>query len=152
MADFAILRERLRKFVTHQFGRGASPAEIAAGEQALGLTFPESYRAFLSEFGWGGVEDIEVFGLGLDVPTFLDLVRVTHVERLEAEPQLPQHLLPILNDGYGNHYCLDTSIRNDNESPVVFWDHEAGPDQEPEVVASTFVDWLMQEVEEREER
>jgi hypothetical protein len=80
---------------------------------------------------------LELFGVGSDVPTYLDLVRMTESERSVARPHIPPSLIPILNDGFGNHYCLDTESLHDGECPVVFWDHEKGAKQDPEVVFVT---------------
>ncbi len=102
------------------------------------------YRQFLRRFGWGGVEDIELFGLGADVPSFLHLVVMTESERSEMSPALPTHLIPVMNDGGGNLYCLDS--RGAAEPPVVFWDHTAGEDQQPQQVAADFVAWLSEEL------
>lgn len=147
--DFDELRERLLAFPVKQFGHGATTDEIEQAEAKLGVVLPESFRAFLQQLGWGGVEDIELYGLGSDVPEFLDLVRVTEAERTVMQPPLPPHLVPVLNDGGGNHYCLDSSRQFRGESPIVFWEHESGPLQQPEDVANSFPDWLAEELDAR---
>jgi hypothetical protein len=48
-----------------------------------------------------------------------------------------------MNDGFGNHYCLDTGSLHDGECPEVFWDHEKGVRQEPEFVSPQFDLWLL---------
>lgn len=121
------LRERLRSAGLKR--RGASAAEIEEAELSLGVRFPDQYRRFLAEFGWGGVAHGELYGLGPDVPPHLDLVRATISERSEMAPAIPGHLLPVMNNGGGDHYCLDTSVVG--EAPVVFWSHEEPADQEP---------------------
>jgi hypothetical protein len=62
-------------------------------------------------------------------------------ERTEAEPPLPHRLLPLENNGAGDHYCIDLS---DPRDPVV-WSHEAagGVGHRPDVVAPTFVEWAL---------
>ena len=47
-----------------------------------------------------------------------------------------------MNDGFGNHYCLDVSRMENGVCPVVFWDHEEPDDQETEEVTPDFVAWL----------
>lgn len=138
MDSFSELEARLLRFSSREFGTGASADALAAAERALGVTIEGSYRRFLMRFGWGGVEHLEVNGLG--APPHLDLVRLTRSERAEMEPGLPDHLLPLMNDGAGNLLCLDTRIMG--EPPVVFWDHEAGPEQTPDKVAQSFSLWL----------
>jgi cell wall assembly regulator SMI1 len=130
-------------FTDKECGRGAELPEIANGEQILGVTFPESYRNFLSDVGWARFAHEQVFGIGSDVPAHLDLVRITLAERSEFEPRMPPHLIPIMNDGMGNHYCLDTSVMKNQECPVIFWDHEQTSKQIPERAADTFDAWLI---------
>ena len=90
---------------------------------------------------------MELYGLGDDVPKYLDLKRVTMSERDEMIPRIPPHLVPILNDGSGNHFCLDSKGIAGADCPVVFWDHDSRDDQEPEVIAGGFVQWLNTELD-----
>ena len=138
------LSRQLREYRGRKLlGHGASPADISTAEAALGTKLPESYTAFLREFGWGGVDSWELFGVGAGVPSYLDLVRMTESERTTFHPHIPPHLVPVMNDGFGNHYCLDTASLHDGECPVVLWDHEKGARQKPEVVSSQFDQWLL---------
>lgn len=95
------LYARIRKYPSATFGVGASDDEVALVEAALGVRLPAAFVAFLHEFGWGGAGDLELFGCGKDVPPYLDLVRLTISERMEARPALPHYLVPIANDGMG---------------------------------------------------
>jgi cell wall assembly regulator SMI1 len=142
--NFERLNERLRSFACKQFGCGASDTEINHAERSLSVKLSTSYRNFLHEFGWGGVEHLEIFGLGSDVPHYLDLINMTQRERTEMEPAIPNYLVPLMNDGGGNHYCLDTRKMKNGECPVVFWDHELGRKQQPALVAASFDNWLME--------
>jgi cell wall assembly regulator SMI1 len=147
--NFESVKDRLEAFPDHEFGRGAQPEEIRGAEQLLQVRFPASYRSFLREFGWGGVEDIELFGLGGDVPPHLDLVRMTESEREEMRPRLARYLIPIMNDGGGNLYCLDASEPFREEYPVVLWDHEAGDSQQPDEIAADFSSWFSEQLDMR---
>jgi SMI1-KNR4 cell-wall len=131
-------------------GRGASDQEIADAERELGVRLPQSYRAFLSNFGWAEIRNDILYGVGTDVPQGLTLTRTAYAERHELEPRIPQHLVPIMNDGAGNNYCLDTSRFHGDECPVVFWDHEHwdGPNQSPEEVSPSFDHWLINRITE----
>ena len=140
--DFESLKNRLDEHPAKDLGSGVRIAEIEEAELEIGCPLKGSYRSFLETFGWGGVGDVEVFGLGHDVPRHLDLIAVTKSERNEAQPALPSHLIPVMNDGAGNLYCLDAGEAYREDYPVVFWDHEAGRDQEPELVADDFAEWL----------
>lgn len=144
MTSYEDTAARLLSFKTREFGRGASEEAIARAEKTLGVSIRGGYRRFLRQFGWGGVEHLELYGLGRDVPPHLNLVRVTLSERNEAEPRLPHHLVPVMNDGSGNLHCLDT--RNQNEPSIVFWDHEAMEDQKPEFEATDFSSWLAEQL------
>jgi hypothetical protein len=44
--------------------------------------------------------------------------------------------------------CFDTTRPEDGEYPVVWWNHEMDEDQEPEDAASSFLDWIEQELKE----
>jgi len=147
--DFAILKRRLEAFPDSDLGKGATDADIREAEVALGASLRGGYRAFLRSFGWGGTGDIELFGLGADVPQHLNVVTVTTSERREAQPPLPSHLIPVMNDGGGNLYCIDVSEAYRDECPIVFWDHEAGPNQDPEQVSDSFTVWLSQRLDDQ---
>lgn len=142
--SFDDLRERVRALDNKELGTGATQQKIDDAERTLRITIPRSYRQFLGEFGWARFAHQELYGLGCDVPPYLELVRNTHVERNTMSPRLPPELIPLMNDGGGNHYCLDTSRMENAECPVVFWDHEAGEDQQTETVASRFDVWIIE--------
>src|SRR5207247_2644874 len=96
-------------------------AEIVEAEDLLGVAIPPSFGSFLRDFGWISAGPWEIFGLGNDVPHWLALVSITISERTEAHRPLPHHLLPFVNDGGGNLYCLDTAqVTENEEAPVVF--------------------------------
>ena len=130
------------------FGRGASDREISDAEHALGVRFPEGYKLFLSRFGWAEIGPDVFYGLGTDAPAGLTVVKNAFSERYEARPHIPHHLVPIMNDGAGNNYCLDTSCFRGNECPVVFWDHEHldGSDQIPTPTAESFDQWIVDRI------
>jgi cell wall assembly regulator SMI1 len=136
---FDELRTLLNRSGPLEVGKGATKAEIEAAEQALGVSIRGDYRGFVQEYGWGGVGYIELYGLGDDVPPHLNLVDITQSERTEMSPCLRTELLPIMNDGGGNLYCLDTKP---DGPKVVFWDHEDTADQAPVVDAPDFSAWL----------
>jgi cell wall assembly regulator SMI1 len=129
-------------------GAGATDREIAEAEHTLDVHFPKSYRAFLSRFGWAQIYYDTLYGLGPDVPRGYALVRNALSERYEAHPLIPHHLVPIMNDGAGNNYCLNTSNLHGGECPVVFWDHEHedGPNQAPQQVSPSFDQWLIDRI------
>jgi cell wall assembly regulator SMI1 len=141
------LIRRLRSFRESEFGRGATSQEIKLAEEQLGVEFSGGYKAFLGQFGWASLEGLEIYGLGDDVPAYLDLRKVTLSERAQMRPRLPSRLLPLMNDGAGNHYCLDAESGEQGECVVVFWNHNLGESQDPEYVAPNLEAWLSEELD-----
>ncbi|SRR6266496_6692043 len=137
------MKQKIRGLPQAELGCGAAAEVVLAAEQQLALVFPPSYREFLREFGWIRFNHFEIYGLGADAPDYLNVVRNTLAEREEMSPGLPRHFVALMNDGAGNHYCLDTGTAKDGEAVVVFWDHESSQDQEPEFVAVSFAEWLI---------
>ncbi len=135
--------EKIRSFEEKELGKGSSLREILDAEKRLSMLFPLSYKAFLTAYGWACFGHLQVFGLGMDIPSYLDVVLNTLSEKNEMYPPLRDGLIAIVNDGAGNHYCLNTSAMEHLECPVVFWDHELGEDQELEYISPTFADWLI---------
>ena len=129
-------------------GAGASDQEIVDVERAIGVQLPNSYKAFLATFGWARIDHDPLYGVGPDVPRPYALVRHVISERTDCEPAIPKHLVPFMNDGAGNHYCLETSYMRDGECPVVFWDHEHedGSDQSPLQLSSSFDHWIVDRI------
>jgi cell wall assembly regulator SMI1 len=130
------------------YGRGASDREISDAEHVLGVRFPEDYKFFLSRFGWAEIGCDILYGLGTDAPYGHSVVKNAVSERHEAQPHIPHHLVPIMNDGAGNNYCLDTLRFHGGECPVVFWDHEHpnGSNQVPIDVAQSFGQWIVDRI------
>lgn len=148
MIPFSYLAARIRATEGISFGSGVSDVEIETASRELGVPIKGSYRAFLRTFGWASLPYTEVYGLGEGMPyAGLELVRVTKQERTEAYPLTPHHLLPVENDGSGDLYCLDTRVSVD--PPVVFWGHERGDHQVPEVVAGDFSTYLWETNDEK---
>jgi hypothetical protein len=71
------MRERIKAFDDKDCGHGATANEIGEAENALSVVFPQSYHRFLREFGWARFSHQELYGLGSDVPAYLEIVRNT---------------------------------------------------------------------------
>lgn len=125
-------------------GPGATAEEIANCERELGVRFVGSFSDYLQTSGWLRVGTSEIYGLGENIPLWRRLKEMTLSERTEMYPPLPPYLVTFYNDGFGNQHCLDSRVVVDGEQRIVFWNHEAGPDQTPEPIASSFADWLRQ--------
>jgi hypothetical protein len=131
----------------HDAGSPVGDAEIEAAERELGA-FPEPYRQFVREFGWLEIAGCTVYGLGDDVPAFLDVVRETLAERQDFEPGLDDGYIAIGPDGAGNLWCVETAAAGDPAAPVLFRDHERSDGgTNLELDADDFVGWLLERLE-----
>lgn len=139
--------ELLRTLGTKDHGSGANEEEIAGAERAIGVQLPEDYKLFLRDLGWGGAGHWELYGLGEDVPSHLDLVDNTHFHRTERQVPVPATLVPIMDDGGGNAYCFDTERTKNGRAPIVLWYLELEEDQVPEDVAPEFASWFQERVQ-----
>ena len=102
------------------FTGGVSAELIMEIENELDVKLPESYKWFLSHYGYGGINGVLIQGVGLD--RSLQVVNATCSLR---EYGLPENLVVIENmDEYV--YCLDASQMNNNECPIVDWDQSNG--------------------------
>jgi cell wall assembly regulator SMI1 len=119
-------------------GAGASSREIDDAEAALSVRFPAELREYLTRVGWIA-HGMGYYGLGADVPDKkrFGLVENTRWEREEAGPPMQRHLVPILNNGGGDHWCVDTRSGN-----VVEWLHEFDEDQMPEFAHASLAEWM----------
>ena len=110
-------------------GEPASLEFIKSTEDHMGVKFPTSYKEFLRAYGWAEIYGNYFFGVGLNIPSIFNLPKVSLDEHTIVQPVMPMHLIPVLNDGAGNHYCLDTSHYDGlNECKIAFWDHELNSD------------------------
>jgi cell wall assembly regulator SMI1 len=131
---------RARDDVT--MGTGCDEKVVHHAERALGVTFPSGLRDYLIRFGHLELGHFEMFGLGEDLPDYLDLVKMTRSERTETGCPVRSDLVPLLNDGGGNLYCIGTT--GAAAGTIFFWDHERGPGQEPARCASSLTEWVVE--------
>jgi antitoxin YobK len=96
---------------------------IGRAEQALGLSFPPSYKRFLSRLGCGSIFGEEFYGLvneDFENATAPNGIWVTLEERRSVD--LPESLIVVGSTGDGGDYAIDVSQKNsEGESPVVEW-------------------------------
>lgn len=134
--EFSVLEARILALPEREQGPRATIEEIGAAERKLGLKLSGGYRRFLERFGWLAAGPIEIYGVGAGVPKHMSLVEIALSERTEMRPRLQPNLVPVMNDGGGNLYCIDTT--SGTEPVVVFWDHNLHSDQEPEQDSGSF--------------
>jgi hypothetical protein len=130
------LVERVRRRLTEHENRcqiaGPAPeTAISAAEEALGVTFPPSYRHFLRTFGGiaipphlGVVHDFVGVPVGVNgsADATNDVVHRTLDAR--ANRKLGEHLVVVgMGAQYQEWFCLDTSQSHANgEYPVMLFD------------------------------
>jgi hypothetical protein len=147
--EFSDLESQILTYPGRVQGLGATTGEIAAAEKVLTIRFAGGFRTFLERFGWLSVEGLEIYGIGARVPKYLSLVEITLSERSEMRPKLRPDLVPVMNDGGGNLFCLDTAAGTSGSGAIVFWDHALDADQDPEIIAASFEEWLSAKLEGR---
>lgn len=115
------VRLRLREHEnTCQIAGPVSESAITAAEEALGVTFPPSYRTFLRTFG------------GIAIPPHLGIVHdfvgssdvVTRTLEARVERKLADHLVVVgLGAQSQEWFCLDVSREtSEGEYPVLMFD------------------------------
>ncbi len=128
-----------------EFTGGVSEEVIQKAERTLNLTFPESYRSFLKEFGAGDVGGEVVFGLleNERENSDLDMLKITQVEH---DYKMPKHMVVIFYNAFDDClYCLDTSRMIEGECPMMRVSSDYADIEE---VAESFGEFLLDLVEE----
>lgn len=116
-----------------EFIGGVSGNEIENAMESLSVIFPESYKAFLTDFGGGDAGGEIIFGITNNEED--DVVTATQMERSQG---LPEKLI-IIGFWDDNFVCLDTEKMNNGECPVVKVNDDYS---EAEIVADTFGKFL----------
>lgn len=139
--------QRLREALTGQLCFGAVTDEtIRAAEIELGVSFPRSYRVFLSQIGASyGVGGYKLSGLPPTrrwdpaPPEFSYVIDDTELARKASGEHLPLEYVAISNDGFDCQFYLDTS-RTDatNECPVI----ALGPGRDADIAAASFLEFV----------
>lgn len=133
-----------------EFHGPKSEALIVHAEQTLDLTFPPTYRQFLSRFGCGGVPGRELYGLidgDFENSSVPDAIWLTLDERQTS--QLPKSLVLVSDTGNGGYYGIDVSQKtSEGDSPVVEWWPGAPPNASGNrrIVANDFGSFLLEQV------
>ncbi len=141
-----IFQRILHESPSNTLGKGVSDQEILHAENELGINLPESYKNFLKRFGYAYWPEI-IYGLEDNLLPSDNIVNANKSERMDVVPQLPIHLAAFSPDGWGNHYCMDTSRWTGDECLIVFWNHEKDEDQNVDITHSSFLEWLSNKIE-----
>jgi len=106
--------------ITIKAKRPLSEAELLSVEAAMRVSIPEGYRAFLlATDGGRPVEDMFLDRVG--VRDFLGASDMAET-RSRLRGRLPETLLPIAIDSFGNYICISTAASD--SGAIHFWDHE----------------------------
>jgi len=130
------------------YGTGVSEEEIRFCETELDVRFPDSFRAFLVEYGWGYFGNLELIaGLGSDIPAeWQNGANLLHVVTDERNGHLrfPNYVIPFSQNGAGDWYALDCYQKDSEEVPVIFLSHEQSASGviAREKCADSFADWV----------
>ncbi|MFM8221301.1 MAG: SMI1/KNR4 family protein [Planctomycetaceae bacterium] len=122
---------------------------IELAEEALGFSFPPTFRRFLKEKGCGSIAGLEVYGLisnnfsNSSVPNGIWL---TLDERKSS--MLPETLILISDAGEGGYYAIDRRQQDSRgESPVIIWvPGESTVGGQVEQIAADFGSFLLQQL------
>jgi antitoxin YobK len=141
MAELEQALEAVRASDLADFVGRRDPSLVTAAEDALGVSFPPTYRRFVAELGAGSFGGTEFYGAideNFDTSSVPDGIWLTLDERREFG--LPRHLVVVGDTGTGGFYVLDTArTEAGDECPVGVWVGGQFQDgEELEVVASDF--------------
>jgi hypothetical protein len=130
--------------------RAPTAEELARAESYLGAPLPPSFKIFLAEAGSYKLRYWETFWVGDDSLGYRNIIEANRAEREGAEPALPTFLITFHNNGMGDHLCFDARSQTPTgEYSIAFWDHELPADQDFDIVADDFAEWLYDEVQTR---
>jgi SMI1-KNR4 cell-wall len=118
-------------------GLAVSDIQIANAEYLLNIKFPADYFEYLKIFGWLEVDHYEFFGLGENIPKFLNLELIAPQEWETGD--LSKNLLPIWNNGGGDLYCIDLKLSDKKVSTISVF---SNGDRQSEIVEIGFEKWL----------
>jgi hypothetical protein len=119
VADRAARVTTPKLFILSPPDRPATESELEQAERAISVKLPDSYRAFLREFGGGSYGLITVFSADPTSEWFLG-ARV-----MQARAYLPTHLLPFSDDFAGGLYVFETAEGKASEA-VCYWNRDGG--------------------------
>lgn len=115
-----------------EFIGGVLEHKIEDAMKTLSVVLPESYKAFLNDFGGGDAGGEIIFGITGNEED--DIVIATQMERSQGMPEK----LVIIGFFSDTLVCLDTGKMKDGECPVV----ELDDDYNETIVADTFGKFL----------
>ena len=122
---------------------------IQAAEKTIGITFPNTYRRFLLEYGAGNFGSSEIYGI-IDEDFMNSGIpdSVWYTMKLRSDFSLPNHLFVIHDVGNGEMVGLNFAKIANDETPVVVFTFESILQKDVlEQVAIDFGDFFLELVE-----
>ena len=110
--------------------------EVHAVEAEVGA-LPSGYRSLLQRFGWVSFGHFEIYGAGTALPHYLDVVFMAKHEWEHGG--LSRHLVPIMNNGGGDLYCVAGAEVGGADEAVHLWVHE---ERSTHPVAGDMEEWI----------
>ena len=90
---------------------------ICAAADSLGVVFPNSFKYYLSRFGWISFGPNEYYGIDR---SYNNVAKSTKM--LRSKGGFPTGFVVVADHDGDEYVCLDTSAMTDGECPVVIWD------------------------------
>lgn len=122
-------------------------AKIVEFEESFDLQLPIDYKAFIKLHNGLSLVGLTIYGLDNASGNF-SLEKSYAFEHYEVDRPMPKYLVPFSPDGTGNHYCFDLRACTLESCEIIFWQHDLiyDDEDEPEVVNSSFTDWVKEVV------
>jgi antitoxin YobK len=136
-----LMFEMDRELIADPNTRPASLHQIEETEQRLKVKFPPSYRQFLADFGSGGFEGWEIYGIGCDL---MGSGIISSTLKRRSDVTLDPKYVIIEDGGDGTYVAIDTGERDvASECPLVRLSVDGKP---IEHVSDSFGTWLLDEL------
>lgn len=109
-------------------------ADVKTAEEKLGVQFPPSYVKYQLEYSNTTYGHLEMYSLFED-GSYLDMIN--NIKEARQYHELPEHLLPFVQEEDGDYYCFNLKS-NGPEYEVVFWSHNGSTGEKWD----NFLDWV----------
>ena len=132
--------------------RPVSDSDIELCEREIGFKLPDSYKFFLSRYGYGGAASIEFYGLiSGDLREDSDVNAFAVNQELQIDYSLPKELFAFENFEGDAVACLMLSRMSNGECPVILWDHSQSLERnlrKPYIYADSFGEYFLKKIRE----
>lgn len=126
---------------------GCEKTDIEEIELKLGCKLPSSYKFFLEKFDNLILPGKWVYGLDLKNRNACKVPNIIWLTLKQREDRgLSEHIVLFTSSNDGTYYGFDTSLEEDGESPVVAWYIDSESNDELDIVADDFIEYIQEEV------